>query len=441
MIYRRLWFVLLVVAFAVTAPMVVFYTAGYRWNPKKWTIERNGTLIFDTDPTGATILLNGERLASRTPLTRTDIAPGVYHVRLEKEGYISWEKTIEVRPERATFVTGIWLWAQQTPSRIVDGEITAVAASPDGRRLAALQETARGTDLVILRLADNGVFGFFGGGNSEEARIPFPETTSTGTARLLWDRSGETILGEHADGSSWVARVADAGISPLPAGIYRWENDALVGVWEGERLAYVPSEGMVRRTALTEGALDQEGDYLLAERSGGGQMVVEQGKEEIQFTLPAGTWTFAGREEGWLLLRERTRGHWLAFNPRDAERVTSASMPAQRAPLPYRREGEMFFLSFGTHELWLAGLDGNTELLLRSSDALTDTAWHQEGRYLFYTTTHQVAALGLDAQNGRVQTTLATFDQIVQMTVAGTTLYVAGEKDGQTGLWMLNVEP
>lgn len=439
MLYRRLWLLLLVLVFAVTAPAVVFYTAGYRWNPKKWTIERNGTLIFDTTPSGASIFLDNNLLTSRTPLTRQDIAPGTYRVRLEKEGHHPWEKTIEVRPERATFVTDIWLWARTEPTRVVEGDVKGLAASPDARRLAFIEQTPRGAELVIRRLSDRGVLGFLTGSAGEEARMTFDGTAPTGTVQLFWDRSGDNLLVEDAE-HDWIVGIRATQATVLPEGTYRWDSNTLVGVWEGELLTYLPSEGAVRRSTLAENVVDRDGRYLIMETTNGTQVVIEEGKETIQFGLPAGSWTIAGQEDGWLLLRERAQNRWLAFDPRDPDTVKALSVPAAALPTMFHHGRETLFLAVGSNELWLASLNGFTELLLRSSDAFTGAAWHEKGRYVFYSTTREVGALGLDVHNGRVQTTLAAFDQISHIAVAGTTVYVSGQKGQQSGVWMLNVE-
>jgi len=102
--------------FLATAPVLVFYTAGYRWNPKKEKVERNGTLIVDTKPTGASIFLNESNTDEQSPITIQNIRPGAYQIRLEKHGYHSWEKQLDLNASIVTFASNIHLWKTAEPT-------------------------------------------------------------------------------------------------------------------------------------------------------------------------------------------------------------------------------------------------------------------------------------------------------------------------------------
>ena len=69
--HRRILPWIFTIIFFVAAPALVFYTAGYRWNPKKEKIERNGTLIIDSTPADARVYLNGRDTGETTPISFT----------------------------------------------------------------------------------------------------------------------------------------------------------------------------------------------------------------------------------------------------------------------------------------------------------------------------------------------------------------------------------
>ncbi|MFH0780181.1 MAG: hypothetical protein V1928_05025, partial [Parcubacteria group bacterium] len=54
----------LIVLFLVAAPILILYTAGYRYNFKKNQVQKTGALVISTAPSGAEVTLNNEPLAS-----------------------------------------------------------------------------------------------------------------------------------------------------------------------------------------------------------------------------------------------------------------------------------------------------------------------------------------------------------------------------------------
>jgi hypothetical protein len=55
-----------------------------------------GTVSIESDPAEAIILLDGKDVG-RTPANLTSIKTGVYEVELQKEGYVSWKKSLKVK--------------------------------------------------------------------------------------------------------------------------------------------------------------------------------------------------------------------------------------------------------------------------------------------------------------------------------------------------------
>jgi hypothetical protein len=64
-----------------------------------------GSLVVDSRPRGARVLLDGQ-LAGTTPLTIAELKAGPRRVRLELPGYRSWESTVSIAAGRETRVAG-----------------------------------------------------------------------------------------------------------------------------------------------------------------------------------------------------------------------------------------------------------------------------------------------------------------------------------------------
>lgn len=435
--YRRAFLALFVLAFIVLAPAVIFYTSGYRWNPKKGIIERNGTLILDTVPSGASVTLNGVTIPDRTPVTLQNVAPGTYQVHLERGGYQSWEKTLEVRPERVTFVNEVRLWRQTDPSLLSEGRARAIAVSPNARLLAFVngeEDVMRITFQDVPGFATNDLL------PSTPTHALFQDGTPTGTIQIAWNPASSAVLIRDSERGNWIANRSGGsdGAHRLADGVYRWDGSTLIGVREGVQTAYVVSTGATTQTPLPAGVVDQSDPYVLLAATGTTRLsVARRNQLARRYELPDGAWTFADRVGALLFL---TNGFtWLGFDP-DTAVPEPIRLPAEQQPQVLTRARDISLLARGSGELWIDVIDESPTLLLRTGDALTGATWHEDGADIFYSTERDVWALNLDPRDGRLQTKLATFDRIDGLAEAAETLFISGQRDGRQGVWTLALE-
>jgi hypothetical protein len=112
---RKALFFLFFGVFLVSAPLVVLYTAGYRFNRTNNTLSQTGTLSLASTPRGAESIVNGENMGDATPAVLQRLAPGTRTVLLSKEGYHNWERVVSVESGVTTYVTApLFLVAEPT---------------------------------------------------------------------------------------------------------------------------------------------------------------------------------------------------------------------------------------------------------------------------------------------------------------------------------------
>jgi len=99
-----------VALFLITAPVVVLYTAGYRWNEKKFRLEKVGIIFLRSRPSYAEIYVDGKLRSERTSARLRNLLPSDYQIKVAKKGYTSWSKTLPVASGLTTFAEGIVLW-------------------------------------------------------------------------------------------------------------------------------------------------------------------------------------------------------------------------------------------------------------------------------------------------------------------------------------------
>ena len=106
---RRLIASAFILVFLIAAPILVLYTAGFRWNFKKWSWQKTGSIYIEVEPKDAVILINGKTADQKIPAIINALSPDAYNIKIEKNDYISWERIIEILPEKTSIIKDIIL--------------------------------------------------------------------------------------------------------------------------------------------------------------------------------------------------------------------------------------------------------------------------------------------------------------------------------------------
>ncbi|EKD49573.1 MAG: hypothetical protein ACD_63C00106G0012 [uncultured bacterium] len=138
---RRIIISLLVLLFFVTAPALILYAKGYRYNFEENKIQKVGMIMIAHNPTTAVATVNGK--SAPFDITTlgyerfSNLLPGKYHAKVEMPEYILWEKEFEVIPEFVTWARYVTLfYSQPTQTKIKsDSKITNFVLSPDKKNL------------------------------------------------------------------------------------------------------------------------------------------------------------------------------------------------------------------------------------------------------------------------------------------------------------------
>lgn len=428
--HRRILPWVFVAVFLALAPALIFYTSGYRFNPKKVGIERNGTLIADSRPAGARISLNGTATRRVTPSTIQDLPPGPYALRFERDGYLAWEKTFDVRAEQVTFADNVRLWRAGEPRLVSEGRVLALEAAAGWNVAAALIATTTGAEVRFIR----------GGALSERFA---PDGLSTSTAPTLsWNDGGNSVLVDYEtaeDGrDAWVSSdLFGPSQGPLQPGDYQWDGNALVSHDDGLRTVINPRRQTLERVELPDGVLAEADAFdLLTNTSTGATLIQPRSILRRVYELPSGDWRLAGTGGPFTLLRDGDT--WLAVKQNGEPEPETA----QGARPTWNDAGQNSrAVLVHQNELWLWTPGEPPRLLLRRSELFTDAVWHRHGLHLFVATDDRVFALELDDRGGFLITDLATgFEEIRAIAYSESAIYIAGTKDGIEGLYERVIE-
>lgn len=106
-----LWTVLVLI-FAFGTSFLILKAYGYKFNLKAGKIQKSGMLLLKSDPKEAMIKINGEKKSDKSPY-KLDILPSKIKVGISKEGYVTWEKTVDILPGLVTEEENIILFKKE----------------------------------------------------------------------------------------------------------------------------------------------------------------------------------------------------------------------------------------------------------------------------------------------------------------------------------------
>ncbi|MDD5341281.1 MAG: hypothetical protein PHC97_02480 [Patescibacteria group bacterium] len=139
---RRIIMFVFIGAFFIIAPILVFYASGYRFDFKRERVIKTGTLMLQANDVKANLYINNELYETQfnDKIFVYNLLPGDYDIRLEKNGYYSWEKKLSVYSNTTTFAQNIILFKKEVPLQVVDGKIINFSITPDFQKLVYLLE-------------------------------------------------------------------------------------------------------------------------------------------------------------------------------------------------------------------------------------------------------------------------------------------------------------
>jgi hypothetical protein len=174
--------------FLLVAPIIIFYSQGYRFDFKKKTVVQTGGIVVKAIPKEAEVSLDGRKKKKTDFIFGQaffgDILPGPHRVRVSKEGYIAWEKELEVKEKQLTQAYSIFLFPKNPGWNIVQEDLQDVWFSPRGKRI------------VVEKKIENSPLEIKNPQNFETLITIFPEETFAGKKikNILWPEDENTIL-------------------------------------------------------------------------------------------------------------------------------------------------------------------------------------------------------------------------------------------------------
>lgn len=176
-------FLISFVSFSIVCLTIIIslVARGYQFNLKSGTIlTATGILSATSDPKGASVYLN-DRLVTATDNT-LNLSPDDYTVKIVKDGYLPWQKTIKIKQE-TVYQTDAQLFRSVSDSKAITftGAINP-AISPDSTKIVyAVASASASTDNGLFVIEYNNNFPLNLNGNS-------PRQLSQNLSNINWSQ-------------------------------------------------------------------------------------------------------------------------------------------------------------------------------------------------------------------------------------------------------------
>lgn len=391
---RQALFWVFVLIFVIGAPVIVLYTAGYRINPYSGRLQRTGVIAISTEPSRATITLNGAEQRDASPAVLQRIATGEYTLELSRKGYHSWLQHIDVEGGNTTYVNTT-MFADAQPELLLEEQYTSAAVSPDGRTVALLITSANVLGEVWL---------FDIPSRTEHQLAEFPLGTWQNLA-ISWSGDGASVVLAN-DGIAVAGFAADDGTALS-------SDEVLIAT-----LGLLPFYHFSNNGANIE----------LTDMVSSGPPVA---------LLPLGDYTISYRNDDIAIFHdERGHAYSLTFA---TNTVASIDMPIG---LLDWSEQLGVFLASDAYELDIVEIaSGTRTFITRQSTPITAVAWHPNGQAMLIGTQDGIVAIDHDIHTTRVVTPLASGVSVASLWVDQTEryLYFIGTQNDITGIYRLRL--
>jgi hypothetical protein len=151
---RTILFLLCSSLLLFTAPTIILYSQGYRFDFEAKKIVQTGGFYAKTLPKSAEIYIN-EKLRKKTDFLFgtaliKNLLPKNYEIEIKKQGYYPWKKSLEIKEKQVTEAKNVVLISKNPDFTLSDKNIKDFWFSPNLQKIILKKENEKGWVLDIF---------------------------------------------------------------------------------------------------------------------------------------------------------------------------------------------------------------------------------------------------------------------------------------------------
>jgi len=221
---------------AAGAGAAIFLAKGYTFSPTEKRIVGTGIITVTSEPDAASVFVDGH-LTTATNATISSLPPKLYALKVTKEGFIPWERSVLVKEGLVTDLKITLFPAIPTIYPLTFTGVVSVTLSPDSSKLAYIvsggEQSSRpsGTKKAgvwVWTMAKNQPISF--ARSSEPHQIATNATSDFSKATLKWSPDSKQVLATKGN-NNFLLASDNLNSDPrditaiLDATLKSWEED------------------------------------------------------------------------------------------------------------------------------------------------------------------------------------------------------------------------
>jgi hypothetical protein len=406
---RLIIFLFFLLAFLISAPIVVLFTAGYRFDSTNGRIVHTAVLNISSQPRGASVSVDREETSSeKTPTVIDTILPGTHTISLQKAGYFPWETTLTFASSQARILGPIVLFLEGAPQRHESTEALVTTFNTTTNQFAYITQQPSWIEVwsVDQKLEQKKLF----------MRLPHIEAS---TYALDWSLNGTYLaLTQQLEETTTVliARASDGAAIQLPT-----LSTPIQSSWwdtQHESFFYLQTQTSITRVDIQASTFTTlaypaqrvstiNGRDVAVLTSSNRVAVSYQDTETASIItyLPLGAYEFFPAPSGLISLYEPQKNRLTVLDASNREQpilfqeeVTHWKWNASGDTLVFTSGYDLKLYHRSAHEI---------QTITRLSTSLHQVDWFPLGNVVVYQTADSVVALNLDEGHALSSTTIA----------------------------------
>lgn len=154
LLYRRILYITFIIAFLILAPLLLMYANGYRYDFKQGAVTKTGVLILESKPQKVNVYINNELKYTKTPINGDNLTPGLYDIKVAKNGYYPWEKKLKIENNLTTFAQDVILFKKSQGVKIINGNFNDFTVSKDSEKIITLWQDETTAEIWEYKLKE-----------------------------------------------------------------------------------------------------------------------------------------------------------------------------------------------------------------------------------------------------------------------------------------------
>ncbi len=435
--WRHILFFLFLLMFFIAAPVLILYTAGFRYHVGTNQILKTGLLNITSLPRNATLFIDGKQQDDRTPSVVDNIFAGSHTLRLEKDGYTAWNKTLTIKSRESTFVDNAVLFLLEETQLLKTRKGFSATASPTSAEIAILNREGSSVEVSLLH-AEN-----------ETLALRLAER-SAAEYSATWSPDGLYLVIREALASStnlFFVERSSLELTKLTLSAnetYSWSlsHDSHIYIHEPDALSLFDLETRSREQlgALQSVAPQNQGQYQVQnvnERTVV-SFVNNEGVAKIITYLPFSSYRISEQHGSQLLLQDVERDRIVLIQTNDLQHPVLLN--SQALHWKWSEDGDLLF-SDGFSIQTFNPETRISETVTRLGQQIKQVAWYPAGHVILYRTDLGVFSIGQDQRGSQNQNNLVEMEVVsFALDKRGKELLLFGTLDETQGLYLRTLQ-